>query len=142
MRTEMNKKAAFFPLVMVLVLVLTACSGGGSGGSTTVTVTLTDFAINASQTSFQTGVAYHFVVTNKGSVAHQFVIMPPMPDDPPMTQVKSAMLAGIDDTGLAAGASQSFDYTFKTAAPAGTLEFACHLQGHYDAGMHIGITVQ
>ncbi len=142
MRIKTQKKAAFSPLVMVLVLVLTACSGGGSGGATTVTVTLTDFAIQASQTTFQVGTSYHFVVTNKGSVAHQFVIMTPMPDDPPAAQVKSAMLAGIDDTGLAAGASQSFDYTFKTAAPAGTLEFACHLQGHYDAGMHSAITVQ
>jgi uncharacterized cupredoxin-like copper-binding protein len=34
------------------------------------------------------------------------------------------------------------DYTFTKAYPAGTLEFACHLSGHYEAGMHLPITVQ
>jgi uncharacterized cupredoxin-like copper-binding protein len=142
MHTAIKKNAVVFSLLLIVVLVLTACSGSGSGGgATTVTVTLTDFKIDSSLTTFQTGVAYHFVVTNKGAVAHQFVIIPPE-TNPSSDQVKSAMVAGIEGDGVAVGATQSFDYTFKDASPAGKLEMACHLPGHYDAGMHTPITVQ
>jgi hypothetical protein len=40
-----------------------------------------------------------------------------------------------------AGATWSVDYTF-TKQNSGTLELACYLPGHYEAGMHQAITVQ
>ncbi len=120
---------------------LVGCAGGGSQ-ATTVQITMTDFTITSSITTFQVNVPYHFEVTNKGAVAHQLLIMPPMDATATADQVKAAALAGIGDAGLAAGASQSFDYTFTTAAPAGKLEFACHVAGHYEAGMHLAIVVQ
>jgi len=43
---------------------------------------------------------------------------------------------------LTPGATKSFDYTFNETAPAGTLEFACHIPGHYEAGMNLPITVK
>jgi uncharacterized cupredoxin-like copper-binding protein len=143
MRFQIRNKASALSLLLAIMLFITACSGSGSssGGSTTVNVTMTDFAFQSSTTTFQTGVSYHFVVTNKGSVAHQFVIMPVM-SNPSNDQVNSAKLAGIEGDGIKAGGSDNFDYTFKEAAPSGKLEFACHLPGHYDAGMHMAITVQ
>ena len=42
----------------------------------TVQVTETEFKIDSSMTSFTTGTAYHFVVKNEGSTAHEFMIMP------------------------------------------------------------------
>jgi uncharacterized cupredoxin-like copper-binding protein len=120
---------------------LTACSSGG-GTATTVTVTLTDFTITSSLTNFQVNVPYHFVVTNTGAVAHQMLIMPPMDASATADQVKAASLAGIGGDGLAAGQTQNFDYTFTAAAPSGKLELACHIAGHYEAGMHLGIVVQ
>jgi uncharacterized cupredoxin-like copper-binding protein len=120
----------------------TACSGAASatGKPVDVQVTLTDFKIDSSLTTFSTGVPYHFVVTNKGAVNHQFLIMPPIAS-PTTEQINQMMLAGIAGQGLAPGATQTVDYTFKSA-PAGTLEFACHLPGHYDAGMHTPIVVK
>jgi len=135
--------ARFIPLMVLAVAVLAACGGGGaSGGATTVTVTLTDFTITSSLTTFSTGVPYHFVVANKGAVAHEFAIMPPeQGTQGSETQLPSTALAGIKGSDLAAGATKTLDYTF-TQAPAGGLEFACHLPGHYEAGMHTPITVK
>jgi len=130
--------------MVLAVAVLAACGGGGaaSGGPVQVQVTLTDFKIDSSLTTFSTGVPYHFVVVNKGAVAHEFVIMPPeQAAQSSETQLPSTALAGIMGKDLAAGATKTLDYTF-TQAPAGGLEFACHLPGHYEAGMHTPITVK
>ena len=136
----------FVPLMVLVVAVLAACGGGAggaaSGNATTVTVTLTDFKIDSSVTSFSVGVPYHFVVTNKGAVAHEFVIMPPeQAAQSSEAQLPSTALAGIAGKDLPTGATKTLDYTF-TQAPAGGLEFACHLPGHYEAGMHTPITVK
>ena len=144
MSKSFQQIARFVPLMVLVVAVLAACGGGAaSGGSPVqVQVTLTDFKIDSSLTTFSTGVPYHFVVVNKGAVAHEFVIMPPeQGTQGSETQLPSTALAGIMGKDLAAGATKTLDYTFTQAAPASGLEFACHLPGHYEAGMHTLITV-
>jgi uncharacterized cupredoxin-like copper-binding protein len=138
--------ARFVPLMVLVVAMLAACGGGGAasgGGPVQVQVTLTDFKIDSSLTTFSTGVPYHFVVANKGAVTHEFMIMPPVQGE---TDTETAMpktaLAGILGKDLTAGTTQTLDYTFTQAAPAGSLEFACHLPGHYEAGMHTPIVVK
>ncbi len=132
------------PLMVVVAVVLAACGGGGgatAGNATTVTVTLTDFKVDSSLTSFSVGVPYHFVVTNKGAVAHEFVIMPSAQGvQGSETQLPSNALAGILGKDLTPGSTKTLDYTFTQAASG--LEFACHLPGHYEAGMHLAITVK
>jgi uncharacterized cupredoxin-like copper-binding protein len=128
-------------ITLLAALLLAACSSSGSGGSNDVQLTLTEFKIEASNTTFTKGVTYHFTVTNKGSAPHEVWIMPP--SNGPLTpdQVKKEALAGLGTSDLTPNATKTFDYTFKDAAPAGTLEFACHLPGHYEGGMHVPITV-
>ena len=131
--------------ILVAGLVLIACSGNGSSSSgnvVDVTVTATDFKFESSLTTFKQGVTYHFVVTNNGTVNHEFMIMPPEPDTITPDQVTKLALAGIGSDKLTPGSTQTLDYTFTKAYPAGTLEFACHVPGHYDAGMHLPIVVQ
>jgi uncharacterized cupredoxin-like copper-binding protein len=70
------------------------------------------------------------------------MIMPPVTGQVSPEQVSQMALAGIQGKDLAAGATKTLDYTFTKPAPAGTLEFACHLPGHYDAGMHTPIVVK
>ena len=145
MSKSFQQIARFVPLMVLVVAVLAACGGGAaSGGSPVqVQVTLTDFKIDSSLTTFSTGVPYHFVVVNKGAVAHEFVIMPPAQGlTGSESQLPATALAGIMGKDLAAGATKTLDYTFTQAAPAGGLEFACHLPGHYEAGMNTPIVVK
>ena len=138
---------AFQKVLGVLIaagLLLTACGGQRA---TEVKITLTEFGIESSMTEFQTGVPYHFVATNAGAVEHEIMIMPPLMEDQmgmatDMEELDKSALAMIEASELPAGATASFDYTFTEVAPAGTLEFACHIPGHYEAGSKLPITVK
>jgi uncharacterized cupredoxin-like copper-binding protein len=128
--------------VLLSLSILLAACGGSSSKTVDVQVTLSDFKIQSSLTDFQSGVAYHFTIKNDGSVAHEFRIIPPMSSQSTQEQITSATLAYVDQSQLQPGQTATLDYTFTQAYPAGQLEFACHLPGHYDAGMHLGITVK
>ena len=125
-------------------LLLTAC--GGQQKTTEVQITMKEFGIESSMTEFQVGVPYHFVVTNAGTVNHEIMIMPPLAADQmsmgmdmgTMDQMALAMISADD---LTPGTTKSFDLTFSDAASTGTLEFACHTPGHYEAKMKLPITV-
>lgn len=137
--------ASIIALMIVAAVVLAAC--GGTAAQATkkpveVQVTLSEFKIESPLTTFSTGVPYHFVVTNQGSVKHSFEIMPPVTGQVAPEQVQKMALAMISGDELPPGATKTLDYTFTQAAPAGKLEFACHLPGHYEAGMHLPIVVQ
>jgi uncharacterized cupredoxin-like copper-binding protein len=131
-----------FSIFIVAALALAACGGSSSTSNNPVNVqvTLSDFKIDSSLTTFKVGVPYHFTVINHGAAAHQMAIMPPTNAQLTIAQVKQMALAGITD-GINPGATQTFDYTFTKEYPAGSLEFACHLPGHYEAGMHTPIVV-
>jgi uncharacterized cupredoxin-like copper-binding protein len=129
--------------MVVAVLSLTAC--GGSGGSQEVKITLNEFGIQSSVTEFKVGVPYHFVVTNEGQLQHEIMLMAPLTVEQmtmDMEKIDSMTLAHVEEEDLQPGATAEFDYTFTEPAPAGTLEFSCHLPSHYEAGMKLPITVQ
>jgi len=133
--------------LMIVAAVMLAACGGGTAAQTAkkpveVQVTLSEFKIESSLTTVSTGVPYHFVVTNQGSVNHSFEIMPPVTGQVAPEQVQKMALAMISGDELPPGATKTLDYTFTQAAPAGKLEFACHLPAHYEAGMHLSIIVQ
>lgn len=138
-----NKKLV--GVLVVAVLFLAAC--GAQSSSNDVSITLTEFGIESSQTSFEIGVPYHFVVTNNGVVEHEMMVMPPLTEDQmgmgmSMNQMDDMALAMVEAADLQPGKTASFDYTFTEPAPAGTIEFACHTPGHYEAGMKLPITVK
>lgn len=139
-----NRRFVLFTSVMLMATIVLAACGGGSASKQPVDVkiTETEFSIEASMTTFQVGVPYHFIVTNNGTVNHEFDIMPPEPADTPENQVQQESLARLTQDELPAGTTATLDYTFTKAYPAGSLEFACHVPGHYDAGMHTPIIVQ
>jgi len=123
-------------LLVVTAFVVSACGGttASSGKQPVdVQVTLTEFKIDSSVTDFTVGTPYHFIVTNKGTVAHDWMIMPQGEQDASKALIKVA------DTDLQPGKTVTRDFTFTQA---GGLEFACHVAGHYEAGMHTSITVK
>ena len=138
-----NKK--FIGVLILAVLFLTAC--GAQGNSNNVTIALTEFGIESSQTYFEVGVPYHFIVTNNGAVEHEIMLMAPLTEDQmkmnmDMAEMDKMALAHVEASDLQPGSTAEFDYTFTEPAPAGSLEFACHIPGHYEAGMELPITVK
>ncbi len=125
-------RLALLAVPMLLVLLLAACGGAKNTASSpvadaqTVNVTLSDFAITPSQTAFMTGRKYHFVVTNKGPSAHEFMALKPMDmamgGAMSMDDMHKSALFYIDESQLPSGATKTIDYTFTTAT---ALEFNC-----------------
>ena len=136
-------------LALFVVVGLAAC---GTAQTTTpptqtqtVHVTLTDTGISATPTTFHAGMRYHFVVTNTGTVAHEFLIMPPgmaqAMGQMPMAQWHQQAL---QSTGMMGpGMMDAFDYAF-TSMPmmqqGQYAEFGCYANGY--PLMHMRIDVQ
>lgn len=109
-------------------------------GAVTVHVTEVEFAIIPSITTFQPGIPYYFVVSNKGKQTHAFTFVPTYPNGTPMDEYYqyNHMLIGLDT--IPPGTTQTINYTFKPS-DAGHYEIACRMRGHYLAGMHIPVVV-
>jgi uncharacterized cupredoxin-like copper-binding protein len=145
----LSKRTVLF-FVLLTAMILTACGtqGGqapqGASGPVEVRVAMTEFAFESPITEFQTGVTYRFVVTNNGAIPHEFMIIQPMENasDMTMEELDEMALVVVEEDDLSSGATQTVEFTFTETAPAGSLEFACHTPGHYDAGMKLPITVK
>ena len=133
--------------VLIVLVVAGLLTGCGRSKATEVKITLKEFGIESSITDFQTGVPYHFVVTNEGAAEHEIMIVPPVTTNSMgmamnMEELDKMALVMIAASDLPSGAIASFDYTFTKSAPAGSLEFACHTPGHYEMGMKLPVTVK
>jgi uncharacterized cupredoxin-like copper-binding protein len=139
----MRKRLLFFLMASLAVASVLAACGGASSGPVTVNITAKDFKFETSQTTFQVGVPYHFVVKNEGTVPHEIMIMEPMEGTGmDMEEMDALALAHIEADELEPGDTATLDYTFEEAAPEGTLEFACHVKGHYEQEMRLPIVVR
>ena len=112
-----------------------------AGGGTQVEITLADNTIDASQTDFQVGVPYTFVVTNTGRHAHNFNISKPVSVAGSLNAALEGALLAVPQEQLGAGASVTVEYTFPEDAAGQLLEFSCLIRRHYEDGMFLGITV-
>ncbi len=88
---------------------------------------------------------YRFIVTNAGLVAHEFMLLPVSEymGMAGMTDMeewdKLALMIPIEQ--LPAGATAQADYTFAVIPEAG-VEMVCMTPGHFEAGMHLPITIK
>ena len=132
-------------LAVFALVGLAACGTAQAATTQTVNVTLTDAGVTATPTTFHAGMRYHFVVTNNGTVAHEFLIMPPgmahaMGQMPMAQWHRQAM----QSTGLIGpGVMDSFDYTFATMPmmqQGQGDEFGCYADGY--PFKHLQISVQ
>jgi uncharacterized cupredoxin-like copper-binding protein len=146
-RANRRPRSATRPVVLVGLVALlasVACAGPApspTAQSSDVKVTMTDFKYAAPATAFKVGVPYRFVVTNSGSVNHEFMVVSPQTAGQSSEDLDKLALGRIDDETFPPGSTQMVTVTFTKPQGAGTLEFACHVAGHYEQGMHIPITV-
>lgn len=122
--------------IVAVTLLIGACgstSGQSNASPTEVQITLSEFKIESPQTIFDTGTPYRFVIKNGGTIAHDWAIMPRAETD------ESQALFMVDEDELPPGATVTREFTFTQT---GDFEFACHVPGHYEAGMLLPITVQ
>lgn len=118
-------------------------SAGSSGEPVTVDVDADEFSFTSSLTTFKVGVPYHFVVRNVGDEEHEFMIVMPIAAGTMDMEAMDELAVGhIEEDDLLAGDTSSVDVTFDKAYPAGTLEFACHIEQHYEKGMLLPIVVE
>jgi len=104
-------------------------------------VTLSEYKIASSVATFSPGTSYHFVVTNKGQVPHEFMIMPVEMNMGGMSMDEMHKLALHMIDNVAPGETKTFNYTFASSMMGQNFKFACHLPGHYEAGMQLPMMV-
>lgn len=150
MFTSRAKAILVIAAVLLLGPLVAACTGGEASSEdsvrnepVTVDVEAGSLYITPSQTTFKVGVPYHFVVTNTAEIPHEVMLMPRMQADSgmDMEQMDAMALGMVEEDDFPPGSTASFDVTFTKPYSEGELEFACHLPGHYQGGMHIPITV-
>jgi len=109
-----------------------------------VQVTLNEFGIESTMTSFKVGQPYHLVINNAGGLNHELMIMEPLMSDMEMSmeEMDEIALAMVEEDDLAPGSTMTLDITFAGSDANSNLEFACHVTGHYEAGMKLPITVE
>jgi len=118
-----------------------ATEAPAAGSGTQVNVTLADNTIEASQTTFQVGVPYTFVITNSGRHAHNFNINPPISVAVSLDEALNSALLAVPQEQLGVGATATAEFTFPDSAAGQLLEFSCLIRRHYEDGMHVDITV-
>lgn len=109
----------------------------------TVEVTASDsFAFKPATIEVSAGETVTFAVTNGGKTPHEFTL-----GDAAMQQEHAGMMAHVpagmghdtpNSITLEPGETKRLAWRF---GDAGTLEFACHVQGHYQGGMRGRITI-
>ena len=146
-------------LIMVVMFLTTACGSTTpsatqapvqpaateavpvSGNGTQVDVTLADNTIDASMTTFQVGIPYTFVITNKGQHAHNFNINPPVSVAGSLEGALNSALLAVPQEKLGVGATATVNFTFPDSAAGQLLEFSCLIRKHYEDGMKVDIAV-
>ncbi len=109
----------------------------------TVTVDMSDFMMfNPSEITAKKGEIVHFVIQNKGEMAHEFVFGTPGDLYAHAQMMKKYPNMVHEDPGhytVQPGKTVEFAWQFTDA---GVVNFACLVPGHYDAGMRGTVTVK
>src|SRR5947209_5977946 len=121
----MHTRLSFIILLLSMVFVIAACGSGSTTSSSSssntgpkdVHINESEYTVTSDVSIFTPGIPYHFVVTNTGKVAHEFMIMPSS-----MGSMNGTSMSAMDKMALVAidtinpGESKSLTYTFASSA--------------------------
>jgi uncharacterized cupredoxin-like copper-binding protein len=97
-----------------------------------------DSYVRPQRTTFRVGETYIFTVGNEGTEVHEFVIEPAGVDDAPLEAEVNGKEQESEIEDIAPGEIDELEWTFTEP---GRYQFACHIPGHYEAGMVIEVEV-
>jgi uncharacterized cupredoxin-like copper-binding protein len=103
-----------------------------------VSVIVDDFVVRPQRTTFRVGETYIFSVGNEGTEVHEFVIEPAGVDDAPLEAEVNGEERESEIEDIAPGETAELEWTFTEP---GRYQFACHVPGHFEAGMVIEVEV-
>lgn len=148
--------------LLVAALALTGCGGtddAGHGGhdeaagvgatadpadaARTIEVTTLDAMLFDPPTiEVAAGETVTFVVTNTGEAVHEFVLGDAATQEEHAEEMEGSDhgVAHDDPNGITVPPGETAELTWRFGE-AGTVEYACHLPGHYEAGMRGSVTV-
>jgi uncharacterized cupredoxin-like copper-binding protein len=118
---------------------LLAAAPSTASGTRTVHITIHFSHFDLPSLAVRPGETVRFVITNTDPIDHEFIVG----DEAVQlrhengTEPSHGLRPG--EVTVPAGTTQETTYTFPTV-PVTTMEFACHLPGHYAYGMHGSIT--
>jgi len=104
----------------------------------TLTVKLDDFTVTPGTTQIKAGQLYLFEVTNTGAATHEFVMEPATAVDEPLAKVANGAKLEAEAEDIAPGQTTDLLWAFPTP---GQYQMACHVPGHFEAGMKATFTV-
>lgn len=130
----MRKQSTILLVILVVAaLSLAACGSQAPAGTTVVNVKLSDFKVEIDKTSIPAG-PVKFVIKNVGAVEHELVLEPAGTNDQPFEV--SGKESEAED--IESGKSATLEWTIDTP---GQYQLACHVPGHFEAGMVTTFTV-
>jgi ABC-type glycerol-3-phosphate transport system substrate-binding protein len=129
----MNRRIIVSLSLLALLGLLSACGGNGGGSTKSasprqVQVTLTDSTIQPSVKTFEVGIPYTFVVTNKGHSPHDFLIRRKVQGPATGPQGASGILFHSNKP-VPPGATERYSFEFPLSSPQSQLQFASQLTG-------------
>src|SRR6266511_1553090 len=98
-----------------------------------VKVTLSEMKVELSTANVPAGTAVTYVITNNGKLTHEVVLEKEGADDEPLEFGGKEQEA----ENIAPGATVKAEWTIPEA---GRYQLACHIEGHYEAGMKTAFT--
>lgn len=120
---------------LLACLALSGCAKTGDARSDSVrevTVTMSEYAFIVSDSVFEAGVPYRFILKNEGKIAHELAVVPRGDAD------ESNLIFEVEEEDLPTGATIVREFMF---AEPGEYDFACFIVGHYEGGMVLPIRV-
>lgn len=148
------------PLAAVAVLAAACSSGGGTpvtasaapaatpaatAAATRIEVTLTDgMKIEPAAMTVPSGVPVTFVVTNTGTIVHEFTLgdeAEQAAHDKEMLEAGGMAMPKDEEMAIAVDPGKTKELTVTFDKPGATLA-GCHVIGHYAAGMRAAITIE
>jgi uncharacterized cupredoxin-like copper-binding protein len=97
-----------------------------------------DFDVRPQRTTFRVGETYVFAVANEGQEVHEFVIEPAGKVDEPLEAEVNGEERESEIEDIAPRETAELEWTFTEP---GRYQFACHVPGHFEAGMVIEVEV-